>query len=207
MILLKSSHRFIRARVVWVTLVFASLVLFSGCWVSSTEGLNEGDYLQRDADLTFDQSLIGTWEVSEDKCTTTLTVTIEHQAYDLKAAHRGEGCSEAESRPNYYSAQLFKLDDHLFLDVSPRSKEVCEMCLPLHSIFLTKPEKDLLSLTPIDSEWLKKALEQKTETLTTRAGDTDMLTASPTELKAFCRRYAGNREVFKPNPGFIFARK
>jgi len=206
-ILLKSSHRFIRARVVWVTLVFASLVLFSGCWVSSTEGLNEGDYLQRDADLTFDPSLIGTWEVTEDKCITTLTVTTEHQAYDLKAAHRGEGCSEAESKPNYYSAQLFKLDDHLFLDVSPRPDGVCEMCLPLHSIFLAKPEKDSLSLTPIDSEWLKKALEQKTVTLATRPGDTDTLTASPKDLKAFCRKYAGNREVFKPSPGFIFARK
>jgi hypothetical protein len=207
MILLKSSRSIIRARFVWVILVLASLVLLSGCWVSSTEGLNEGDYLHRDADLTFDPSFIGTWEVSEDKCTTTLTVTTEHQEYGLKAAHRGEGCSEAESKPNFYSAQLFKLDDHLFLDVSPRPTDVCEMCLPLHSIFLAKSEKDLLLLTPIDSEWLEKALEQKTVTLATRPGDTDTVTASPKELKAFCRRYADNREVFKPSPGFIFARK
>jgi hypothetical protein len=206
-ILLKSSRSFIRTRVIGVVLVLASLGLLSGCWVSSTEGLNEGDYLHRDADLTFDQSLIGTWEVSEDKCTTTLTVTTENQTYDLKAAHRGENCSAPENKPDYYRAQLFKLDDHLFLDVSPRPNDVCEMCLPLHSIFLTKPEKDMLSLTPIDSEWLKNALEQKTVTLTTRAGDTDMLTASPKDLKAFCRRYAGNHEVFKPSPGFIFARK
>ncbi|MBI3478353.1 MAG: hypothetical protein HY010_21690 [Acidobacteria bacterium] len=207
MILLKSSRSFIRARVVWVVLVFASLVLLSGCWVSSTEGLQEGDYLHRDADITFDPSLIGTWEVREDKCTTTLTVTTEHQGYDLKADHRGAGCSAAESKPNYYSAQLFKLDDHLFLDVSPKPDDVCEMCLPLHSILLAKPEKDLLSLTPINSEWLNSALEQKTVTLATRPGDTDMLTASPKDLKAFCRRYADNREVFKPNPSFIFARK
>jgi hypothetical protein len=80
------------------------------------------------------------------------------------------------------------------------------MCLPIHWIFLARLDKDLLSLTPIDSDWLKKALEQGVVTLATMPGDTDTLVASPKDLKAFCRKYADNNQAFAPSPNLVFKR-
>ena len=187
-------------------LVFAASFMLLGCWVSSVNGLVEEGFFHSDPDVSFDQRLTAAWEVTSDNCTTILTIIAKEQAYDLQASEQGEQCTEA-GKKSYYKARLIKLDNHLFLDVSPRPDDVCEMCLPLHWIFLAKFDKDLLSLTPIDSDWLKKALEQKAVTLATMPGDTDRLTASPKDLKAFCRRYADNKEAFPPVPDFVFKRK
>jgi hypothetical protein len=83
--------------------------------------------------------------------------------------------------------------------------DVCDMCLAKHDILLVKFDKTTLSFTPIDSDWLKTSLQAKTVTLATVAGDTDTITASSKELKAFCRRFAENTEVFKST--FTFKRK
>jgi hypothetical protein len=194
------------SNVAGVALVFAALCLLSGCWVSSVNGLIEGDFLHSDPDVTVDQRLGGTWEVTSDSCTTTLAITLDGQAYDLAATSQGEQCNKQE-KPDFSTAQLVKLDNHLFLDVSPRADDICAMCLPLHQIFLTTSDKDLLSLAPIDSEWLKKAVEQKTVALATMPENTDLMTASAKDLKAFCRKYADNPHVFVPMPEFVFKRK
>jgi hypothetical protein len=189
-----------------LTLVSAALCLLSGCWVSSVNGLIEENFLHSDPDVTVDQRLGGTWEVTSDNCTTTLAITGDGQAYDLAATSQGGQCDKQE-KPDFSTARLVKLDNHLFLDVSPRLDEICAMCLPLHQIFLTTFDKDLLSLTPIDPEWLKKAVEQKTVALATIPDNTDRLTASAKDLKAFCRKYADNPHVFVPVPEFVFKRK
>jgi hypothetical protein len=91
-----------------------------------------------------------------------------------------------------------KLDSHYFLDLSPVDGDVCTMCLARHEIFLAKFNKDSLSLTPIDSDWLKKSIALKTVMLATVSGDTDTITASPKDLKAFCRQFAEDKTAFKP---------
>ena len=82
---------------------------------------------------------------------------------------------------------LVKLDSHYFLDLSPVDADVCALCLARHEIYLAKFDKTTFSITPIDSDWLKKSLEAKTVTLATVAGDLDTITASSKDLKAFCR--------------------
>ena len=62
-------------------------------------------------------------------------------------------------------------------------------------------------LSPIASEWLEKSEKEKTVTLGTVHGNPYILTASPKELKAFCRKYANDESVFKPSPDFTFERK
>lgn len=189
-----------------VIVALAALLALSGCWVSSVNGLEEKGLFRRDHDVTFDEVLTGAWQVTSDNCTTTLTVTATEETYDLQATGQGEKCSDA-GKKDYYQARLVKLDNHLFLDVFPRPENVCEMCLALHWIFLVKFDKDTLAMTPINSDWLKKAMEQKTVTLATMPGDTDRLTASAKDLKAFCRRYADNKEVFTAVPELVFKRK
>ncbi len=75
---------------------------------------------------------------------------------------------------------------------------MCAMCLARHEIYLAKFDRTTFSITPIDSDWLKKALEAKTVTLLTVENDPDTLTASSKDPKAFCREFAENTEVFKP---------
>jgi len=186
-------------------LAIASLLLLTGCWVSSVNGLVENGLYDRDPDITYDQTLIGAWQETSDNCTVTLTISAKDQVYDFSTSGKGDGCSDP-GKIQYYRARLVKLDKHLFLDLFPRSDDVCEMCLPLHWIFLVQVDKGTLSLIPIDQPWLRSALEQKVVTLTTMPGDTDVLTASAKDLKAFCRRFADNGEVFKPLLDLTFKR-
>jgi hypothetical protein len=72
------------------------------------------------------------------------------------------------------------------------------MCLAKHDIFLARFDKSTLSITPIDADWLKKSLAAKRVTLATLGDDPYTITASSRDLKAFCRRFAGNKNVFKP---------
>lgn len=188
-----------------LVVLLASLLALPGCWVSSVNGLDEGRLFRPDPDITFDDSLIGTWRVTEESCTTVLTISGSDRTYNLESVLEGEKCEDAGQK-GHYLARLVKLDSHFFLDVYPRPDDVCEACLALHWIFLAKFDKSALTMVPIDSEWLKNASE-KTVILVTMPEDTDVITASAKELKAFCRKYADNQEVFKPIPGLLFKRK
>ncbi|MGO9085225.1 MAG: hypothetical protein ACLP6G_22875 [Terriglobales bacterium] len=197
-----SGFRGIR-RMIGIVLGLAGLLTLSGCWVYSVEPLYEVNPSTPDPDLAFDQTLIGSWSLTDNKCTTLLTIAAKDGAYDLQSAEQGEGCSGDKS---HRQARLVKLDTHYFLDVSPMDDEVCDMCLAKHNIFLAKFDNATLALTPIDSDWLKKSITARTVTLATLADDTDTITASSKELKAFCRKYADNKAVFKPDSTGTFKR-
>jgi len=184
----------------------ASTAMFSGCWVSSVHGLDEDTLFRPDPDITFDDSLNGTWHVTKDNCTTTLTVSGSNRTYDLELISQGDKCNDADNKAHYL-AKFVKLDNRFFFDVYPMPSDVCDMCLALHWTFLVKFDKNTLTVTPIDSEWLKQASAQKTLTLTTLPDDAETITSSPKDLKAFCRKYADSDEVFKPDASLRFNRK
>jgi hypothetical protein len=185
-------------RLAGTALALATTLVLTGCWVTSINPLYDEGTIENshdDRDVAFDQSLIGSWTAINDKCTTLLTITAKNQIYDLQSTEQGEGCNAEKS---HFQARLVKLDSHYFLDLSPIDGDVCTMCLARHQIFLAKFDKTTFSITPIDSDWLKKSIEAKRVTLATLASDTDTITASPKDLKAFCREFAENSEVFKP---------
>ena len=99
-----------------------------------------------------------------------------------------------------------KLDNHYFFDISPINDDACDMCRAVHNIFLVQWGKTTLSLTPIDSDWLKKSIAAKTLNIATVSGDTDTITASSRDLKAFCRKFAYDARVFGPEMAEIFIR-
>lgn len=194
-------------RITGIILALAALIVLPGCWVSSINPLyDEGSFpdSHRDPDMVFDQSLLGTWTATNDDCTTLLTITAKDEVYDLQSTEEGEQCSGDKL---HRQGRLVKLGAHYFLDVSPMDADVCDMCVAKHDIFLAKFDKATLALTPIDSDWLKNALEVKMVTLATLGGDTDTITASSQDLKAFCREFAENAEVFKPESAEAFDRK
>ena len=194
-------------RLAGLALILGALLVLPGCWVSSINPLYEErtmDHPQPDSDVVFDQTLIGSWTTTDDKCPALLTISAKDQIYDLQLVEQGEGCSPDKS---HRQAELVKLDTHYFLDVSPMDDAVCDMCAPKHDVLLLKFDKATLAFTQIDSDWLKKSIEAKTVTLSTVAGDTDTITASSKDLKAFCRQFADNKEVFKTESALMFKRK
>jgi hypothetical protein len=195
-------------RLAGLALIFAVLLVLPGCWVSSINPLYEETTIDHlhvvPDDMVLDPSLIGSWTTTDDKCPTQLTIAAKGQIYDLQLVEEGQGCSQDRS---HRQARMVKLDSHYFLDVSPMDDAVCDMCAAKHDILLLKIDKAALSFTPIDSDWLKKSIEAKTVTLSTVAGDTDTITASSKDLKAFCRQFADSKEVFKTESALMFKRK
>jgi len=187
--------------------MLVALLVVPGCWVSSINPLYDDgtiDHPHSDPDVILNQSLIGSWTATDNKCATLLTIAAEHDVYDLQSTEQGEGCSDDKS---HRRGRLVKLGTHYFLDVEPMPADVCDMCAAKHDILLAKFDQTTLSLTPIDSDWLKKSLAAKTVTLATVAGDTDTITASTKDLKAFFRKSAENKEAFKPESTEKFTRK
>jgi hypothetical protein len=184
-------------RIVVIGFLFACLVLMSGCEEKSLYGLDEG--LSNDPDMVFDARLVGTWPDVSENCTSTVTITAHEKVYSLRA----EGC---ENKTTSYEARLFKLDEHYFLDVTAPSADVCELCLSIHLISLVQFEKDSFQLAPLDYDWFSKAVQKKRVKLTTLPDDPGTITSQPKELKAFCRKYADNKEAFKLDPASVFKR-
>lgn len=182
-------------------------VVLQGCWVASINPLyDEGtwDHPHNDPDVVLDQSLIGSWSLTDKKCTTVLVIALEKNAYDMQSTEQGDGCSEDKS---HRRSRLLKLGTNYFLDVEPLPADVCDMCVAKHDIFLVKFDKTMLSLTPMDSDWLRKAIETKRVKLATVAGDTDTITASTKDLKKFFRKFAEDKQAFKAESAETFKRK
>ncbi len=179
-------------------LALAGLLVMLGCWVTSINPLYEEDLSGKDPDVVFDQGLIGSWIEVGDKCSLPTTITGKDGVYDLQSTGKGDGCGDSVT-PSHFQARLVKLDDNYFLNVSPMADDVCDMCIARHNILLAKFDKTTLSTTPMDSDWLKKAIAAKTVTLATMPDNSDTLIASTKDLKAFCRKYAGDKDVFRPD--------
>jgi hypothetical protein len=171
----------------------------AGCPEKSLNGLDEGS---NDPDMVLDARLLGVWHDVGQKCTSTETITSHEKVYSLQYVD----CKSNEKTS--YEARLFKLDQHYFLDMTAASEEVCDLCVGIHLIYLVQFEKDSVALSPLDYDWFKTAVQeqQKSVSLTTLPDDPGTITSSPKDLKAFCRKYADNKEAFKPDPDAVLKR-
>ena len=186
------------SRIAVVAFVLACLVILTGCPVAFLSGLYEGS---NDPDVVYDARLEGTWPDVHEKCTSTVTITEHEKLYSWQVV-------DCESnKKTAYEARLFKLDQHYFLDMTASSEEVCDLCVALHLIYLVKFENNSVALAPLDYDWFKAARQKKHVKLTTMPDDPSTVTASPKELKAFCRKYADNQEAFKPDPDSVLKRQ
>ncbi len=137
----------------------------------------------------------------------TINITADNGEYLARETSEGEKCTEEDKKGNDYRGKLYKLDRHLFLDVTARSQDVCRVCVPVHWIFRITIEKDLLALAPINSDWLRAGFESKTPRLATLGNESDVVTATARELKDFCRKYADDKEAFILTPTMVLKRK
>lgn len=192
------------------SLLFALLALtcLPACWVVSIEGLDESQWRgSADHDRTFEPALVGTWLILSPGCAAKINITADNDGYAARETAEGEKCTAEDKQEIDYRGKLYKLDQHLFLDLTARSEDVCKMCIPVHWIFRITIEKDLLALAPINSGWLKDKLDSKAVSLATLSNETDVVTATPKDLKEFCRKYADDKEAFIQTPTMVLKRR
>jgi len=196
------------AKYAGIALALAGLLVLPGCWVQSIHGLYEEGMSKQDPDVVVDQRLTGSWSASEpgigdeNKCNAVVVITSKDDIYGLRWPVQ-EGCSDAEKN---YEARLVRLDAYYFLDALAPQDAVCDTCIATHQIFRVDFDRDGFSLTPIDSDWLNKSLAARSLTLATLPDDSDTVTASTADLKNFCRKFAGDPTVFRPDSALTFTR-
>jgi hypothetical protein len=193
-------------RIAAVILALSNLLALTGCWMFSIRPLLDGP---SDPDLTFDQNLVGAWSHAAENCQWTLAVEASARAYNFTMSP-GTGC-KSDEKTTHYLGYLLKLDNHRFLDVEPSAKEICDLCVAAHTFLLVSMKDSNLALTPLDGDWLFKAINDKQVVLAHVGGDgeyIDMtLTAQPAELKDFLRKYADDKAAFKASASLVFTRK
>lgn len=190
---------------------FVALLFLQGCTVVSINSLYE-DVTPKDADVVFEKSLVGTWLEKDGKCVTTITVASNEETYDLQSV-QGEGCSDPGERVRQW-ARLVKLGESYFVDMFPRPDDVCGTCLALHQLFLISFTKETMTLTPIDAEGVRALLSAKKLRLSIVPEDPNALfperpltlTASSKDLKEFCRKFAADKTIFKPESAELLKR-
>jgi hypothetical protein len=193
------------SRLAGTVVTLAALLTLSGCWVESINGLDETG--EKDPDTIVDLRLTGSWNMSspgdDDKCSKTLVkIAFKDALYGVKWPTQ-EGCNDKDQS---LQARLVKLDTYYFFDVFATEEAVCDTCLAKHQIFQLKFVADGFTLTPIDSEHLKASLADKAIRLATVPDNSDLITASTAELKDFCRKFAMDKTMFRPDSAVAFKR-
>jgi len=202
--------RRVGVKAAWVVALCAILLALAGCDVTSINALYDGD---NDPDLALEPSLTGTWRSVDQKCTTVLTITAKDGAYDLQSVERGEGCQNP-GRESRQLGHLVKLDSHYFLDIEATGDQVCETCLATHWIALAEFDDQRFAMTPIDSDGLGELMQAGIANVSVLPEDPDALlpdrattlTSRSKDLKNFCRLFATDRTLFKPDSTFAFER-
>jgi hypothetical protein len=151
-------------------------------------------------DLAFDTRLLGEWQ-EKDKPQEPEIWKFEKaddKSYKLEVTEKG-------GKQGQFSAHLFKLKEHYFLDLTPTdcSYATNQADLVAASMFaghllahVTQIEPEL-RIAFTDFDWLQKQLTNNPSVLPhRREGDSFLLTASTKELQKFVLKHLGEGELF-----------
>lgn len=182
-----------------VCLSAAALVLLSSC----VPVLSMHPFFT-EKDLTFDPHLLGTWFDPADKDSQG-TITFErvaedgHDAYSITLADPSKKPVEKDT----FEAHLFNLDGHLFLDVVQTKvyagdDDLLVLEVPAHMLGRVSFDGDVLNLTFLNDDWVRKNLENGKFSVRHESGDdgTPLLTASTSELQRFALDHVSDNEAF-----------
>jgi hypothetical protein len=157
-----------------------------------------------DKDVVFDARLVGEWQSKE-----------QADAPESWKFEQGEGKSykltvkEKEGKQGKFAAQLFKLKNEHFLDITPTECElapdqadlVAASIFPGHLVLRVPQIEPELKLAFCDYEWLEKFLKANPKAVAHRKqDDAILLTATTRDLQRFLLKHLGEEELFqKPN--------
>jgi hypothetical protein len=153
------------------------LLIFAGCIVTSIHPFYTEDV------TIFDKNLVGEW-IGEDEDGSLIFTQDGEKKYKLFL--------KEEEDTLRFEVHLFKLQNRLFLDLYPQSREKDDETfwglhfLALHSILFVKQIEPALQLAPLGQQWLKNQIKSDSLCIAHETiGDRLILTASSKELQNF----------------------
>ena len=177
-----------------VAIMFASLLVLSGCWTYSLHPLCGDD----DPNLTYEPALEGTWKSGDDNLLLAITGDSKSQEYRLQLVEddASKGESDAKTgRQSTYTGHLVKLGAERFLDAVPDGDAVAG-ALPAHNVFKVSVQGGSLSLSPLNDDFLCSAPEAEQAALGQCIHGDFILTASTAVLQDFVRDHSDDDGVF-----------
>lgn len=142
-----------KKRILIIPTALAAIVL-CGCWLKSVYPF----YLQEN--LTFDVAMVGTWIEKDKDMDDTDEAWVFTRAGDQR--YRLE-IRDLDDGPAHFDARLFKLGDHLFLDLLSTQREIST--LPGHHLLLVQQIEPNLILRIMDPEWMMEWLKAHPDSL------------------------------------------
>lgn len=170
-------------------LLLCFLIIFTGCLVTSIHPFYTEDV------LVFDTDLVGQW-IGENES--------ESLAFIQQGWKKYRMFLKEEEDTLEFEANLFKLQEHLFLDLYPLSTQWDDDSfsgmhyLPLHSILLVKQMKPALQLSSLNHQWLNNYIQSDSSCIAHETvGDRIILTAPSNELQQFLISHIDTEGAFE----------
>jgi len=169
--------------------------------------------LYTNSDLVYDSKLEGVWGEPGSKDVWKFENLLEHELapYKNKAdREKQEIIKKNLINKNTYLltytengvskkmlANMFKLDNNLFLDLFPESEPCTDNYIPVHSYAKIKMMGNKFEFAPFDSDFLNKLLEQNTIRIKHESFENyKIITASTEDLQKFVMKYADRQELY-----------
>jgi len=170
------------------------LVVLAGCVVTSVYPYYNSK------DVVFDQALVGTWVVEGETNAAAKNWQFKQQSKDQAytlVVQDGEERTE-------FTAHLFKLEGHRFLDALPLKRE--DDFIPPHYLLQVRRLHDsVLVMCIMDYRWLEELVEKDSTAIRHLWIDREsggqekgklVLTANTAELQKFILKYAADTNAF-----------
>ncbi len=172
-------------------LILGLAVLFAGCPVRSLQPLFT------DKDTAFNPLILGTWVNKGDVYTFRQAGEKNYEVVVRPDTSSNEGMDSV-----MYAVQLGKLGNSWFLDSFLAGDPGDFHLLSMHIISKIEFQSaDSFSVSSLESDWLKKKIDDGSLTIAHVKRDGDViLTATTEELQQLVTRYADDSGAF-PNPG------
>jgi hypothetical protein len=181
---------FQRSRCFALTLIVLSASFLSGCWVQSVYPFYE------DSDVIVDANLNGTWVGDGELkgCSLGISVDAATQTYTLAVSKSAEADPSLQCDSMTSQGKLLQVGTQRFLDIAPDQERGWPATLD--TLLKVDADKQKLSLTPLDPDWIENAMNEKAVKLQGRVQEFGVLPrfvavtlVSPTsDLRDFLRQ-------------------
>jgi hypothetical protein len=199
---------FQRSRGFALTLLVLSASFLSGCWVQSVYPFYE------DSDVIVDANLKGTWAGDGELkgCSLAISVDAATQTYTLAVSKSAEADPSLQCDSMTSQCKLLQVGTQRFLDIAPDQERGWPATLD--TLLKVDADKQKLSLTPLDPDWIENAMNEKAVKLQGRVQEFGVLPrfvavtlVSPTsDLRDFLRQGDTKAAAFSESSKMSFRR-
>jgi hypothetical protein len=183
-----------------------NLIIVAGAAVMFCSCIPSVNPFYTDKDVVFDNRLLGEWREKDSKEEPQVWKfeKADDKAYKLTVIEKG-------NKEGKFSAHLFKLKDHSFLDLIPtdcnyatnQADLVGFSMFPGHLLFRVSQFEPELKLAAFDFDWLEKYLKKNPKALAHHMEDDSIvLTAGTRDLQKFVLKHLVEGELFN-TPGVM----